>query len=81
MDEGKVQAQRRDHDENATRERAAILGVQYVDTREFEKEIPLVQGVLSIEDMYKGRLIPLVAGDDESPFQFYYNPNAAITGK
>ncbi len=70
MDEGKVQAQRRDHDENATRERAAILGVQYVDTREFEKEIPLVQGVLSIEDMYKGRLIPLVAGDDESPFQF-----------
>ena len=70
MDEGRVQAQRRDHDENATRERAAILGVQYIDTRQFEKEIPLVKDVLSIEEMYKGRLVPLVAGNDESPFQF-----------
>jgi len=70
MDEGKVQAQRRDHDENATRERAAILGVQYVDTREFENEIPLVRDVLSVDEMYKGRLVPLVGGNDESPFQF-----------
>lgn len=70
MDEGKVQAQRRDHDENATRERAAILGVQYVDTRQFEQDIPLVEGVLAIEEMYKGRLIPLVAGNDEMPYQF-----------
>ncbi len=70
MDEGKVQAQRREHDENATRERAAILGVQYVDTRQFERDIALVDGVLAIEDMYKGRLIPLVAGNDELPFQF-----------
>ncbi len=70
MDEGKVQAQRREHDENATRERAAILGVQYVDTRQFERDIALVDGILSIEEMYKGRLIPLVAGNDELPFQF-----------
>jgi type II secretory ATPase GspE/PulE/Tfp pilus assembly ATPase PilB-like protein len=70
MDEGKVQAQRRDHDENATRERAAILGVQYIDTRQFEKEIPLISNILSIEEMYKGRLVPLVAGNDETPYQF-----------
>lgn len=70
MDEGKVQAQRREHDENATRERAAILGVQYVDTRQFEKDIPLVSDVLSIEEMYKGRLVPLIGGSDESPYQF-----------
>lgn len=70
MDEGKVQAQRREHDENATRERAAILGVQYLDTRNFEKDIPLVDGVLSVEEMYKGRLIPLVHGSEADPYQF-----------
>lgn len=70
MDEAKVQAQRREHDENATRERAAILGVQYVDTREFENDMPLARDVLSNDEMYKGRLVPLVAGGDESAYQF-----------
>ncbi len=70
MDESKVQAQRREHDENATRERAAILGVQYLDTRNFEKDIPLVDGILSIEEMYKGRLIPLVRGSESDAYQF-----------
>ncbi len=70
MDESKVQAQRREHDENATRERAAILGVQYLDTRNFEKDIALVDGILSIEEMYKGRLIPLVRGSESDAYQF-----------
>lgn len=70
MDEGKIQAQRREHDENATRERAAILGVQYIDTREFERDIPLAKDLITVEEMYKGRLVPLVAGSDESSYQF-----------
>lgn len=70
MDEDKVQAQRREHDEAATRQRAAILGVQYVDTRSFEADLPLVEGVLSIEEMYKGRLVPLTGASEDSPYRF-----------
>ena len=70
MDEDKIQAERRENDENATRQRAAILGVQYVDTRPFEKDMPLVNDVLAIDAMYKGRLVPLKAQSDDSPFVF-----------
>ncbi|HRJ06303.1 MAG TPA: GspE/PulE family protein [Candidatus Saccharibacteria bacterium] len=70
MDEGKIQAERREHDENATKQRAAILGVQYVDTRDFEKDIPLARDIIDNEAMYRGRLVPLRAGDEEVPFQF-----------
>jgi type II secretory ATPase GspE/PulE/Tfp pilus assembly ATPase PilB-like protein len=70
MDEDKVQAQRREHDETATKQRAAILGVPYVDTRSFEKDIPLADGLMEIEQMYKGRLVPLAAATDEAPFRF-----------
>lgn len=70
MDEDKVQAQRREHDEAATRQRAAILGVQYVDTRPFEADLPLVEDVLSIEEMYKGRLVPLTGASEDNPYRF-----------
>lgn len=70
MDEDKVQAQRREHDERSTQERAAILGLQYLDTRDIESTLPLVEGQMSIEDMYKGRLVPLGAGGGEQPFRF-----------
>lgn len=70
MDEGKIQAGRREYDENATKQRAAILGVPYFDMRPFEKELALVQDVLTIEQMYKGRLVPLQMGTDETPFRF-----------
>jgi type IV pilus assembly protein PilB len=70
MDEDKVQEQRREHDEAATKQRAAILGVPYVDTRPFERDIPLVDGVLEIDQMYKGRLVPLARASEDSPFRF-----------
>ena len=70
MNEDKIQEQRRDHDESATQQRAAILGIQYVDTRPFEKDLPLVEGLLSIEDMYKGRLLPLTGASDDAPYRF-----------
>lgn len=70
MDEDKIQAQRRDYEENATRQRAAILGIQYVDSRPIEQNLPLVAGILSNEEMYRGRMVPLLAGNDESPYQF-----------
>lgn len=70
MDEDKIQTQRRDHEEHSTQERAAILGIQYLDTRELEKSLPLYEGILTIDEMYKGRLVPLSAGSDAEPFRF-----------
>lgn len=70
MDEDKIQNQRREHDEASTRQRAAILGVTYLDTRPFEKDIPLVDKVLDVDQMYKGRIVPLTKGNEEAPYRF-----------
>lgn len=64
MDEGKIQSQRREHEENATRQRSAILGVPYVDTRSFESDLPLLNGVLEVSEMYRGYIVPLRVGED-----------------
>lgn len=70
MDEDKIQARRREQDEKATRERAAILGLQYLDAREIEATLPLTDGILGVAEMYKGRLVPLIAGNEAEPFRF-----------
>lgn len=61
---------RREQDEKSTRERAAILGVPYLDTREIEATLPLAENMMSVPDMYKGRLIPLVVGSDQTPYRY-----------
>lgn len=70
MDELKIQQKRRDSEENATRERAAILGLEYLDARELEATLPLVDGVLTVDEMYKGYIVPLLASSDGEPYQF-----------
>ena len=70
MDEDKIQQRRREQDEKATQQRAAILGLQYLDTREVEDTLPLTQGVLSNDQMYKGYIIPLAAGGGDQPYRF-----------
>lgn len=70
MDEDKIQERRREQDEQSTRERAAILGLQYIDTRDVENNLALTSGILSNEEMYKGHIVPLIAGNEESPYQF-----------
>ena len=70
MDEGEVQAKRRQNEEEATARRAHILGLIYLDTREFEKDIPLTFGLLEIEQMHKEFIIPLQEGDEIKPYQF-----------
>lgn len=70
MDEQKIQEQRREQDEKATRERAAIIGLQYADTRAFETTLPLADDVMSVEEMYKGKLVPLVKGSENGPYRF-----------
>lgn len=70
MDEDKIQQRRREQDEQATMQRAAILGVQYLDMRPIEQTLPLQKDVLEIADMHKSRIIPLTQGNDVEPWQF-----------
>ena len=70
MDEEQIQLKRRDNEEQATAERARILSLPYLDTRKFEKEIPLVPGLLDIQQMHQDFIIPLQAGGGEEHYQF-----------
>ena len=70
MDEDSIQVRRRQQDEDATRKRASILGLQYLDTRSFEADLPLERDILTIEEMYKGRIIPLAHNDTDLSYRF-----------
>lgn len=70
MDEKKIQRQRREHEEKSTQQRAAILGLQYLDTREIEDELDLVKDLMEISDMHKNRMVPLQMGGEYAPYRF-----------
>ena len=70
MDEDKVQKDRREQDEQATIQRAAILGISYLDTRPIEDTIPLVNNVIEISTMHKNRIVPLIGGNENLTWQF-----------
>ncbi len=70
MDESEIQSKRRDNEEKATAGRARILGLPYLDTRNFENEIPLVPDLLEIDEMHKDFIIPLQRGGGEDHYQY-----------
>lgn len=70
MDEDKIQQERRNQEESATNQRAAILGVRYFDTRQVEDSLPLLEGVLDKETMHKNRVVPMGGSNDEHSWQF-----------
>ena len=70
MDEREIQQKRRQTEEQATRERSKILGLPYLDAREFEETIPLVKDLISIEQMHKDFILPLAKGNGEEHYQF-----------
>lgn len=70
MEEDKIQQARRDHDEQATRQRASILGMQYLDTRPIEDTTDLATGVLDIATMHQKRIIPLAVGHEGKAWEF-----------
>lgn len=67
MDEQEIQRRRRDQEEQATRDRAHLLGLPYLDTRDFELIIPLVPDLLTVQEMHENYAIPLQAGSEDSP--------------
>lgn len=70
MDEQAIQEKRRDQEEQATQKRAGIIGLQYLDTREFEDDFPLLRDILTIDEMYKGRLVPLAIDENTMVYRF-----------
>ena len=63
MEENKVQLMRRQKEEEATEQRARILGLTYLDTRDFEDTFPLARDLFTNEQMYRAFLAPLQIGD------------------
>ena len=63
MEENKVQLMRRQKEEEATEQRARILGLTYLDTRDFENIFPLARDLFTNEQMYRAFLAPLQIGD------------------
>lgn len=57
-------------EEESTQQRAALLGLRYIDSRNLAKTSPLVPEVLTLDEMYKGKLIPLQAGTDDGAYVF-----------
>ena len=70
MNEQEIQQKRRENEEAATKNRAMILGLPYLDTRSFENTIPLVMNVLDKEQMHADYILPLQKGGDEEHYQF-----------
>lgn len=70
MDENTVQQKARQQDEDSTKQRAAILGLPYIDTRDMEQTMPLIEGVLDADTMHRNRIVPLIAGGDSAPWEF-----------
>ncbi len=75
MDEAQIQINRRNNEEESTRTRARVLGFPYLDTRSFEKEIPLVYELLDIEQMHKDYILPLQKGGGAEHYQFMITAN------
>lgn len=70
-EEKKIQQMRRDHEEKSTAQRAALLGLPYLDSREFENELDLVrEGMMTIKEMHESRMVPLQMGSEYQPYRF-----------
>lgn len=66
MSDDEQQKRYRDQDETSTQQRAAILGMRYIDTREITSTAELVPDVLTNDEMYRNKMVPLRRGDDET---------------
>ena len=75
-EESKIQQGRRDHEEKSTASRAAILGLPYLDSRQFEQELDLVkEGMLDLKEMHQWKMVPLQTGSEYEPYRFAATSN------
>lgn len=62
-------------EEQNTQQRAALLGLRYLDTRSIAKTASLLPDILTLDEMYKGKLVPLQAGADDKAYVFAATTN------
>lgn len=65
----------RSNEEQSTQQRAALLGLRYLDTRGMVASAPLYHDVLTIDEMYRGKIVPLQVGADDSAYVFGVTSN------
>lgn len=66
MNDADQQQRYRDQEEISTQQRAAILGLRYLDTRGLSQTTDLVLELLTNDEMYRSKMVPLRRGDDET---------------
>lgn len=59
MNDAKQAAKFREAEEQNTRSRARLLGLQYFDSRNVSGSAPLIRNILSVQEMYAGKMVPL----------------------
>ncbi len=70
MNDDKQAIRFRNDDERATQQRAVLLGIDYLDTRGMSLASSLVENVLGVAQMHAGKLVPLKAGGDSTPYVY-----------
>lgn len=75
MLDAKQAANFREAEEQSTRKRAGLLGLQYFDTRNVSGSVPLVTEVLTNKEMYDGKLVPLQADTTKQQLVFAITNN------
>jgi type II secretory ATPase GspE/PulE/Tfp pilus assembly ATPase PilB-like protein len=68
-------AKYRVQEEQSTQQRAALLGLRYLDSRGIVATAPLIPDVLTLDEMYRGKLVPLQAGTDDNAYVFAVTSN------
>lgn len=70
MNEEEQARRYRDQDERSTQQRAALLNMQYIDTRGIVDTVPLHKDILSIKEMYDGKMVPLDIDSESKVYRF-----------
>jgi hypothetical protein len=60
----------RDAEEQHTQQRAGLLGLQYLDTRELGTKGPIYKDILTNQEMYNGHIVPLSENSENAPLIF-----------
>ena len=70
MNEDEQARRYRDQEERSTQQRAALLGIQYFDSRDRVQYADLYPNILSLKEMYDGKLVPLDVHEESKSYAF-----------
>lgn len=70
MNEEEQAKRYRDQEERATQQRAALLGIQYFDSRGVSETLPLIPDLLDLRRMYDGKIVPLSIQAESKSYSF-----------